>query len=561
MSVSSSKQPGNDANDANLSVKGVSHLIIVQIIAKLLTFVLNQLIIRYLSPSIIGVTTYLEFICSTILFFSRESIRLSVQRVRNNLDNKDYVAQKVVNFGILAIAFAFPIFMVIGYWQLNYSLVMDKLFVSPFYKPVIVLFVALVILELLVEPIYCLYQFQLDFGKRSKFEGSAIFVKCIVSVLSILLARQYFVDQKFEGVAICAFALAQFSYSLTLFACYLMSFRFEFQNNKINYNLVKLKDENAREFYFEQDTLTIVKGFFVQMIFKQFLTEGDKLLISHLCTIEEQGMYAVMANYGSIIARLLFQPLEESTRLMFTKLLNENTRSQGDEKPQKLESHKCMQTFNYLKLISIFYFNLSLIILFAGVTSGPYLLKLLMGGRASNWESTDIFKLFPQYVVYLPFLAFNGILEALFSSMATNSDLKNFSKFMTLITILVLIFLYLLIDVLNLRISGLILANVFNMSSRIGYCYFKISKFYSKENVKVSFVDIVRYSCPSILITSIIWIIQLFIIGKNTTNFVQLILNACFSFVLVIILMVMERKNLKKPFEKVTNKFMKTKLD
>ena len=184
-----------------------------------------------------------------------------------------------------------------------------------------------------------------------------------------------------------------------------------------------------------------------------------------------------------------------------------------------------------------------------------------MGGRASNWESTDIFKLFPRYVVYLPFLAFNGILEALFSSMATNSDLKNFSKFMTLITILVLIFLYLLIDVLNLRISGLILANVFNMSSRIGYCYFKISKFYSKENVKVSFVDIVRYSCPSILITSIIWIIQLFIIGKNTTNFVQLILNACFSFVLVIILMVMERKNLKKPFEKVTNKFMKPKLD
>ena len=149
--------------------------------------------------------------------------------------------------------------------------------------------------------------------------------------MSILLARQYFVDQKFEGVAICAFALAQFSYSLTLFACYLMSFRFEFHDNKINYNLVKLKDENAREFYFEQDTLTIVRGF-VQMIFKQFLTEGDKLLISHLCTIEEQGMYAVI--YGSIIARLLFQPLEESTRLMFTKLLNENTRSQGMRNPK-----------------------------------------------------------------------------------------------------------------------------------------------------------------------------------------------------------------------------------
>ncbi|CAX39992.1 oligosaccharide translocation protein, putative [Candida dubliniensis CD36] len=561
MSVSSSKHPSNDANVANQSVQGVSHLIVVQIMAKLLTFVLNQLIIRYLSPSIIGATTYLEFICSTILFFSRESIRLSVQRVRNNSNNKDYVAQKVINFGVLAIALAFPIFCAIGYWQLNYSSVMDKLFLSPFYKPVIVLFVASVILELLVEPIYCLYQFQLDFGKRSKFEGSAIFVKCIVSVLSILLARQYFFGQNFEAAAICAFALAQFGYSMTLFACYFTSFKFEFQNHEIKYSLVKLKDENAREFYFERDTLIIVKGFFVQMIFKQFLTEGDKLLTSHLCTIEEQGMYAVMANYGSIIARLLFQPLEESTRLMFTKLLNDNSGSETEEKTKKSESSKYTQTFNYLKLISIFYFNLSLIILFAGVTSGPYLLKLLMGGRASNWENTDIFKLFPQYIVYLPFLAFNGILEALFSSMATNSDLKNFSKFMTLITILVLLISFLLIDALNLRISGLILANIFNMSSRIGYCYFKISKFYSNEHVKISFVDIIRYSYPSIMITSIIWIIQFFIIGQNTTNFSQLILNACFSFVLLILLMIVESENLKKPFERVTGKLLKTKLD
>ena len=112
MSVSSSKQPGNDANDANLSVKGVSHLIIVQIIAKLLTFVLNQLIIRYLSPSIIGVTTYLNSFVRQYYFQSR--INQIVQRVRNNLDNKDYVAQKVVNFGILAIAFAFLFSWLLG---------------------------------------------------------------------------------------------------------------------------------------------------------------------------------------------------------------------------------------------------------------------------------------------------------------------------------------------------------------------------------------------------------------------------------------------------------------
>lgn len=140
----------------------------------------------------------------------------------------------------------------------------------------------------------------------------------------------------------------------------------------------------------------------MQLIFKQVLTEGDKLLISHLCTIEEQGVYAVIVNYGSIIARLLFQPLEESTRLLLAKIVNSTEIPKGES---------LAQSFTYIKMISLFYFNLCLFIIFAGITNGSFLLRIMIGSK-TKWAQSNIFDLFTLYVTYIPFLAFNGVFEA-----------------------------------------------------------------------------------------------------------------------------------------------------
>ncbi|RCK62941.1 Oligosaccharide translocation protein RFT1 [Candida viswanathii] len=531
----------SDDNVVNQSARGITNLIFVQVITKLFTFLLNQLIIRYLTPSIIGITTYLDFIYSTVLFFSRESLRLSIQRIQNDSNSdRSKANQKVVNFGRLALIIALPILLVVGYWQANYSMITTTLVQLPFHVLTVTLVFLLIVLELVTEPIYCLYQFQLDFGKRSKFEGLAILVKCVVTFMAVMVVRKYAVSQDyFTGAAISGFALGQFSYSFTLFVCYFVSFKNEYSSKDVSYSLVQVKDDKE-VYYFQPDILVLVRGFFVQMIFKQFLTEGDKLLISYLCTIEEQGVYAVIANYGSMVARLLFQPLEESTRLMFTKLLN----GAGND------NSKYTQSYRYLKLISVFYFNLSLLILFAGVTNGSFLLKILMGGKASNWADTNIFEVFPQYVVYIPFLAFNGILEALFSCMATTSDLQSFSKFMTFITVAILAILYLLIDRLDLRISGLILANIINMIFRIVYCYLQIESYYLEHGIGISLGNVLRYTSPSIAVTGVVWAAQLAVIGKYTTSFLQLILSAGMSVVVLLLLLVLERENLKQPLAK-----------
>ncbi|CAI5755844.1 unnamed protein product [Candida verbasci] len=306
--------------------KGISSLIVVQVLTKLFTFILNQLLIKFITPEIIGISSYLEFIYNSILFFSRESVRLSVQRIKND----KRVFQKVVNFGFIPLLISIPIIGIITI-QSMYSNNIQNLITLPYWKVIISTYLVSVYLELVIEPIYCLYQYQLDFAKRSKFESIATFMKCITTFASIIVFSRYALSEIRTSVFILSFGIGQLLYSITLFILYSYSF---LSFKQVEYRLVKLKEEK-QVYYFQGDILSIFKSFFIQMIFKQFLTEGDKLLISYLCTVKEQGIYTIISNYGSILARLLFQPLEESTRLLFTKISN----------------HK--ESLSYLKLICL----------------------------------------------------------------------------------------------------------------------------------------------------------------------------------------------------------------
>ena len=57
-----------------------------------------------------------------------------------------------------------------------------------------------------------------------------------------------------------------------------------------------------------------------QSLVKHFLTEGDKFLVSRLSPLADQGGYAVAANYGSLVARIVFQPIEETADRKSTRL-------------------------------------------------------------------------------------------------------------------------------------------------------------------------------------------------------------------------------------------------
>lgn len=385
-----------------------------------------------------------------------------------------------------------------------------------------------------------MYQYELEFGKRSKFEGIALIAKCTTTFVAIYFARQRFTGLEYSGISILSFMFGQLAYSATLFLSYFGSFlKFnETKDTHIRYGVFSIEGEPR----FDPAVLSISKSLFIQLIFKQVLTEGDKLLISYLCTIEEQGVYAVIVNYGSIIARILFQPLEESSRLLLAKIVNSTEPPKGET---------MAQSFTYIKMISLFYFNLCLFIIFAGITNGSFLLRVMLGS-SNKWSQSNIFDLFTLYVFYIPFLAFNGIFEAFFTVIVQPHEIQKYSKFMTFITAVVLAALYISVSVMELRLAGLILANILNMAMRIGYCYRSINKYYG---TRISLLTCLRYTSGSIACTIASWIVQYIFVFRLdsfvTKTWSELFKSAIFSVILLANLVILERQNIQNSIKRI----------
>ncbi|CAD1808100.1 Rft family protein [Candida parapsilosis] len=538
--IANDKLDDSEADIVDESAKGISSLIFVQVITKLFTFILNQALIRFVSPDVFGLIVYLEFLQSSVLFISRESVRLAVQRIAHD-QTKTRTLQKVMNFGFIPFLIAIPVTLLVGYYQgiksVNFQ---DFFLILPFNKIAIGVLFSSTILELSIEPIYCVYQYELEFGKRSKFEGIALIAKCTTTFVAIYFARQRFTGLEYSGISILSFMFGQLAYSATLFLSYFGSFlKFnETKDTHIRYGVFSIEGEPR----FDPAVLSISKSLFIQSIFKQVLTEGDKLLISYLCTIEEQGVYAVIVNYGSIIARILFQPLEESSRLLLAKIVNSTEPPKGET---------MAQSFTYIKMISLFYFNLCLFIIFAGITNGSFLLRVMLGS-SNKWSQSNIFDLFTLYVFYIPFLAFNGIFEAFFTVIVQPHEIQKYSKFMTFITAVVLAASYISVSVMELRLAGLILANILNMAMRIGYCYRSINKYYG---TRISLLTCLRYTSGSIACTIASWIVQYIFVFRSdsfvTKTWSELFKSAIFSVILLANLVILERQNIQNSIKRI----------
>ncbi len=131
-------------------------------------------------------------------------------------------------------------------------------------------------------------------------------------------------------------------------------------------------------------------SFFKQGFLKQLLTEGEKYMFTlfNLMTLSEQGIYDVIANLGSIPARLFFSKMEESAHLYFSQSVKrghvEVTQLEKESAPTR-HLHILLKSLIIFGLIvttfGVFYSHLLLYIyggelLTEGV--GPLLLKVIL---------------------------------------------------------------------------------------------------------------------------------------------------------------------------------------
>ncbi|OBA19418.1 Rft-1-domain-containing protein [Metschnikowia bicuspidata var. bicuspidata NRRL YB-4993] len=431
----------------------VVYLVGSQVATKAVTFASNQVLLRRISPEIFGIATYLEFLVNTVIFFSREAVRIANQRANSE--------KTIVNFAYLPVILCGPILAVLMYLQTYSDLYQNTVVRLPYIGFTISLVIGLILLELCAEPFFALNQHKLNFKLRSQVESLATFLKCV----SVFVAVAWWQKKQntymaspdlFKGQAVLSFAGGQFVYAAVLFSGYWLGSKS---------GIPKYTKAEATNM-FDQNLLSVWRLLFLQMIFKHLLTEGDTMLISYLFTVAEQGVYSVIANYGSMIARLLFQPIEELVRVSFTRSI-----AQKDVDVTSLN-----QTMSQLMT---FYFNLSLLIVIGGYTNGSFLLQVLLG-KSEKWLQSSVFHEFPMYMLYIPFMAFNGILEAFFSSASTQQQIGQFSLFMSFLSVFVFTTMYVLIGKLKMGIRGLIFSNMINMSLRIAYCLLFYVKYFKK---------------------------------------------------------------------------------
>lgn len=198
---------GDDEKDLlSASAKGASYLVLLQFISRMLTFTLNQAVLKLVTVETLGIASVnLELLASTILFLSREGFRAALIRSNKSQQTVLNLAYIPTCFGLITTLIACSYYM---------STITNETPIDPtLYRVSIVLYGLASFLELLVEPLFILASNQLYVQLRVRVEGSAVILRCLVT-FGVLYSGQN------GKQGILAFAIAQLIYGLTLMLGY-----------------------------------------------------------------------------------------------------------------------------------------------------------------------------------------------------------------------------------------------------------------------------------------------------------------------------------------------------
>jgi oligosaccharide translocation protein RFT1 len=485
------------ANSANMvddavsaSARGATFLILLQMGSRAVTFALNQFLLRFLSPELLGVSVQMELFIISTLYFARESLRIAAQR------RSDGGVQAAVNISYLTVLAGGPI----GFTLAQIYLRTDTPKVAYLHVSMKICHFA-AMLELLSEPSFAAVQQMMLYKTRASAEGAAVLMKTFATAGLVFWSRHRSID-----VGVLPFAAGEFAYGATLAVTYVLSMRplarekgFSLLPREMSGRCVvspsivsvhSIDDlyRSGVQYYFglfSQPLLSLSFSLYLQTAIKYVLTEGDKYLISALATLRETGMYALSANYGGLIARMLFRPIEDSSRNLFAKLCShagEARQVSGITKVSepKQSNANVKQAANVLQDILRVYGLISLVAFAVGPTAAPLLLRLIAGAR---WSDTGAGDVLGTYCYYIPLLAVNGVSEAFVSATASTSELRKQSIWMGGFSVAFAASAYLFLSVLQMGAKGLVLANCVNMVSRIVFNLSFVKRYFSEREI------------------------------------------------------------------------------
>ncbi|EDV45923.1 protein RFT1 homolog [Drosophila erecta] len=469
------------------SLLGAGFSIIFQILCRILTFGINAYIVRHVGREVLGIMNVrLLLLESTLLFLSREAINRAALSANAQQGDRCSWAQ-LINQMWLTVPICAVLCAPCLYIWLNWLSAVDAIYASQYeFACYAVAFSC--VLELMAESavfvaqVFCFVKLKILLNTLHILVRSAIFLWIVTGDRS---------------AAINAFAIAQLSSAVTIvlgqygfFYFYLKGFKdFVAQQAKKkpvapkawqvslyehmdDFPFKQLSDflpgvmfnPNGKHFNRELQTLTL--SFVKQGVLKQILTEGEKYVmsVSPVLSFGEQATYDVVNNLGSMAARFIFRPIEDSSYFYFTQTLSR------DIKLSKQPQERVRQASSVLNNLLLGVSSIGLIAFTFG-QSYSYPVLLLYGGP--DFVAGGLPQSLLQWhclAIYL--LAVNGISEGYMFATNTSRDIDKYNYLMAIFSISFLVLSYILTGIFGP--VGFIFANCINMLSRILYSTYYI---------------------------------------------------------------------------------------
>jgi len=291
------------------------------------------------------------------------------------------------------------------------------------YRTAGILYCASALIETLAEPLVILYAMRnLDVKTRAAAEASGALAKAIVIV--VLLSPSGRIPSWIHLYPVTVFGIGQVIHAI------IFSSIFYFRKwNCISWPSLQSSANSFVESIrssFHWPTIRITVSFAVQGIFKHLLTEGDRIMLTALAQGYDQGLYAMAQAYGGMASRLLFQPLEENARLLFSRqhrliveaASRKSDRMDADTATTSTRAKKDLEQTLCVLVKLVLYIGL----LFACLASNytPILLRMLAG---SKWSSSgNASSVLSAFCIYTALLALNGMTEAFVYGVAQSGE-------------------------------------------------------------------------------------------------------------------------------------------
>lgn len=327
-----------------------------------------------------------------------------------------------------------------------------------------------------------------SWNARSAAEAAAVWIVCLAAVVElvgepghnlVLLKRRIKEKARVEGIAVVlratflflavaggwasgdravvAFALAQAVQGISV---------------AVGYRLLERREMLKEEIGTRRVSAALAASLWVQSVEKLVLTEGEKYVLDGaLGDMEESGAYGLVFNLGSLVVRIVFQPVEEIAGLVFGE--------------QHHKHDQLMRQFvDIMRLVTM----LGLLAVAFGPANAFLAIEILYSRRWSSSAAVSVLRI---YCVYLLLLAINGVSEAFVFARISPKELRRYNFLLVGFSGL---FLGCAIAAvrhppLSSAAASLVLANCINMSCRILYSFSFISSYF-KRGILPMFLEI-----------------------------------------------------------------------